>query len=108
MPSYGQGVEEHTGCPRHVPDGMIEGILIRSGGSIESTDLANELERRVMQLLISWGVFGVSQLLDVTAHRRWPFLFASYFKTSVHWISAVCQCQAHNESELNPRVSKIN
>jgi hypothetical protein len=61
-------LEQHASRPGHISNGGVERILVRSGWSVEAADLADELQGRVMQLLLGWYLLRTPQPLDVPAH----------------------------------------
>jgi hypothetical protein len=63
-----QGIEQRAGRGGHIANGGIERLLIHAGGGVEPADLPNELERRVMQLLIARSVSRDPEPLNVSAH----------------------------------------
>ena len=63
-------LEQHPRRPGHVSNGGVEDILIGPGWAVKAADLADELERGVVQLLIGRGVLRMPQPLDVPAHVK--------------------------------------
>src|SRR2546428_3361447 len=63
-------VEQHPTRGGHIPHGRIERYLVGLRRRVKATDLADELQRRVVQLVISGLAVGLPQTLDVSAHGR--------------------------------------
>jgi hypothetical protein len=61
-------LEQHPSRPGHVSNRGVKGILVGPGRTVEAADLADELERRVVQLLVGWRVLRMPKPLDVPAH----------------------------------------
>ena len=61
-------LEQHASRPGHVSNRGVERILVRAGRSVEAADLADELKRCLVQLLIGGCVLRMPQPLDVPAH----------------------------------------
>src|SRR3989442_15833644 len=62
--------EQHPTRGGHIPHGRIERRLVGLRRRVKATDLADELQRRVVQLVISGLAVGLPQTLDVSAHGR--------------------------------------
>jgi len=63
-------LKQHPRRPGHVSNRGVEHVLIGPGWAVEATDLADELERGVVQLLVGRGVLRMPQPLDVPAHVK--------------------------------------
>jgi len=61
-------VEQHPTRGGHIPHGRIERRLVGLRRRVKATDLADELQRRVVQLVVSGLAAGLPQTLDVSAH----------------------------------------
>jgi hypothetical protein len=69
-----QRLKQDAPGPSHVSHRTIEGVLIGPRRGVEPADLADELERGVVQLLVGRGMARVSQALDVPTHLYLPFV----------------------------------
>jgi hypothetical protein len=59
--------------PRHRRDlghGAVEGRLIGLGGSVKPADLADELQRGVVEFGLAWRMIMMTQPFDVSAHDK--------------------------------------
>src|SRR5437870_12711657 len=63
-------VEQHPTRGGHIPHGRIERYLVGLRRRVKATDLADELQRRVVQLVTSGLAVGLPQTLDASAHAR--------------------------------------
>jgi hypothetical protein len=70
MPSDVQRPEEHPTGGGHIPNGRIERRFVGLRRSVKATDLADELQRRVVKFVVSGLAAGLPQTLDVSAHGR--------------------------------------
>jgi len=59
-------VEQHRTRGRHIPHGRIADLRRR----VEAPDLANELPRRVVQLVVSGLAIWLPQTFEASAHGR--------------------------------------
>lgn len=57
----------------HFSNRCVKHVLIDPGRSLKPADLADELKRGIVELLVGWGVTRASQSLDVPAHVELPF-----------------------------------
>jgi hypothetical protein len=73
MVSYVERLEQNASCRCHVSNRRVKRILVGARGSVEAADLADELECRVVQLLVGWRVPRVSEPFDVSAHVEASF-----------------------------------
>jgi hypothetical protein len=70
-------LKQDAGRQSHVLNRGVERHLVGSGWGIEAADLADELKRGVVQLLVGWSMLRVSQLFDVPAHGVSPSVFGA-------------------------------
>lgn len=63
-----QRLKQDTTRPSDVSHRTIEGLLIDLRRGVESADLADKLQRGVVQLLVGRGMTRASQALNVPAH----------------------------------------
>src|ERR1700736_3538959 len=61
-------IEQLVRRTRHVLDRKIKRCLIRFRGPAKAAQLADELQRRSMDLLVRWGRLAIVQGPDVAAH----------------------------------------
>jgi hypothetical protein len=73
MVAYMERLEQNASCRRHVSNRRVKRILVSARRSVEAADLAHELKRRVVQLLVGWRVPRVSEPFDVSAHVEASF-----------------------------------
>src|SRR5207245_1821429 len=72
LTAHVQRAEQHPARGGHVTHGTVERGLVGLGGPVEAADLAHELQRGVVQLLVAGRMIGVSQAFDVSAHTFAP------------------------------------
>jgi hypothetical protein len=63
-----EGLKHPAGDRCHVVDRSVKRGLIGVRRCVKAADLADELERGLVQLRVSWCVIGVAQAFDVAAH----------------------------------------
>src|SRR5438309_9599741 len=68
LPAHVQRAEQHPARGGHVAHGTVERGLVGLGGGVEAADLAHELQRGVVQLLVAGRMIGMTQPFDVSAH----------------------------------------
>ena len=68
-----QRTEQHPARGGHVTYGTVERGLVGLGGRVEAADLAHELQRGVVQLVVGGRMIGVAQAFDVSAHGHGPW-----------------------------------
>ena len=73
MVAYMERLEQNASCRCHVSNRRVKRILVGARGGVEAADLADELERRVVQLLVGWRVPRVPEPFDVSAHVEASF-----------------------------------
>jgi len=69
-----QRAEQHPAGGGHIPNRPIKRGVVGLRRMVESTDLANELKRRVVKLSVRRSVVRVAQPLDVPTHYSLPCL----------------------------------
>src|SRR5436309_1497195 len=63
-----QRLEQHPSHASHVAHRRVECLLIGLRRRVKTADLADELQRGVVQLVVGWRVIGVPQAFDVPTH----------------------------------------
>ena len=70
-----EGCQQALGCLGDIVYGGLEGSLVGFGGLAVAADLAHELQRGLLQLLLAGGWVKVKQRADVPAQN---FLLGGY------------------------------
>jgi hypothetical protein len=68
MPAHVEIVEQPPTRSGYLAYRGVEHVLIGAGGGVKTTDLANELESGIVQLLVAGHVAWGPQPLDIPAH----------------------------------------